>query len=57
MLWIFNNIFYTLFKAIQKYEIIAHKMKVSSMTPIHKPNKPKDDINCYRFLNLFLIIA
>jgi hypothetical protein len=38
----------TLFKAIVEYEKVPNKMKLSSITPVHKPNKPKDEITSYR---------
>jgi len=38
----------TLFKAIVKYEKIPNEMKLSPITAVHKPNKPKDEITPYR---------
>jgi hypothetical protein len=44
----FSKIFYILFNAILKYESIPLDIKISSIAPVHKPNKPKDEIQSYR---------
>jgi hypothetical protein len=44
----FSRIFYALFNAILLYEKIPKDMKVSCVTPVHKPNKPKNSITSYR---------